>query len=157
MRSEGLPTQVACRVLGVSESGFYAWRNRPPSTRAIRHAWLTDLIHQIHQQSRGTYGALRVHAELKLGYGITVGHNAEGDAHAPSRPPGPERKPRPQTTANQTIGHPSGPGRPRLRPLPAGPALGNGCDRAPNQRTQGVLRGRVESILVVYGGEGPLI
>jgi len=76
MRSEGLPTQVACRVLGVSESGFYAWRNRPPSTRAIRHAWLTDLIHQIHQQSRGTYGALRVHAELKLGYGITVGHNA---------------------------------------------------------------------------------
>jgi len=76
IKSEGLPTQVACRVLGVSESGFYAWKNRPPSARAIRHAWLTDLIHQIHQQSRGTYGALRVHAELKLGYGIGVGHNA---------------------------------------------------------------------------------
>ena len=58
------------------EIRFYEWRNRPPSARAIRHAWLTDLIHQIHQQSRGTYGALRVHAELKLGYGITVGHNA---------------------------------------------------------------------------------
>ena len=50
--------------------------NRQPSVRAIRHAWLTDLIHQIHQQSRGTYGTLRVHAELKLGHGITVGHNA---------------------------------------------------------------------------------
>ncbi len=50
--------------------------NRPPSARAIRHAWLTDLIHQIHEQSRGTYGAPRVHAELRLGYGIGVGHNA---------------------------------------------------------------------------------
>lgn len=76
MRTEGLPTQVACRVLGVSESGFYAWRSRPPSARTIRHAWLTDIIHQIHQQSRGTYGARRVHAELRLGHRITVGHNA---------------------------------------------------------------------------------
>ena len=34
------------------------------------------MIHYIHEQSRGTYGALRVHAELRLGHGITVGHNA---------------------------------------------------------------------------------
>ncbi len=34
------------------------------------------MIHHIHEQSRGTYGALRVHAELRLGHGITVGHNA---------------------------------------------------------------------------------
>ena len=74
--SEGLPTQTACRVLGVSESGFYAWKDRPPSTRAIRHAWLTDMIRQVHAASRGTYGAPRVHAELTMGYGITVGHNA---------------------------------------------------------------------------------
>ena len=76
MRTEGLPTQVACRVLEVSQSGFYAWRSRPPSARSIRHAWLTDMIHHIHEQSRGTYGARRVHAELRLGHGITVGHNA---------------------------------------------------------------------------------
>ncbi len=51
MRTEGLPIQVACRVLGVSQSGFYAWRSRPPSARSIRHASLTDIISQIHQQS----------------------------------------------------------------------------------------------------------
>lgn len=73
---EGLPAQTACRVLTVSESGFYAWRSRPQSARAIRHVWLTDMIRQVHAASRGTYGAHRVHAELIMGYGITVGHNA---------------------------------------------------------------------------------
>jgi transposase InsO family protein len=42
----------------------------------VRHAWLTDLITEIHQYSRGTYGARRVHAELRLGRGIQVGHGA---------------------------------------------------------------------------------
>ena len=76
MAAEGIPVEVACRVLDVSTSGYYAWRVRPPSARAIRHVWLTDLIVQVHQDSRGTYGALRVHAELRLGHGIMVGHNA---------------------------------------------------------------------------------
>lgn len=74
--AEGLPVQTAARVLGVSESGFYEWRTRPPSARSIRHAWLTDMIRQVHTASRGTYGAPRVHAELTMGYGIKVGHNA---------------------------------------------------------------------------------
>ncbi|WP_127934048.1 transposase [Nonomuraea polychroma] len=60
MAGEGIPVEVACRVLAVSVSGYYAWRDRPPSPRAIRHAWLTDVIRQIHQRSRGTYGARRV-------------------------------------------------------------------------------------------------
>ena len=64
------------RVLGVSESGYYEWRGRAPSLRAIRHAWLTEQIQAVHAASRGTYGALRVHAELTLGMGITVGHGA---------------------------------------------------------------------------------
>jgi putative transposase len=76
MAAEHIPVEVACRVLDVSTSGYYAWRSRPPSQRAIRHAWLTDLIVEVHQRSRGTYGALRVHAELRLGRGILVGHNA---------------------------------------------------------------------------------
>lgn len=76
MAGEGLPVQMACRVLGVSESGYYAWRKRAPSARAIRHAWLTDLIGEVHLASRGTYGARRVHAELVLGRGVSVGHQA---------------------------------------------------------------------------------
>jgi putative transposase len=76
MAAEHIPVEVACRVLDVSTSGYYAWRSRPPSVRSIRHAWLTDLIAEIHQASHGTYGALRVQAELRLGRGIVVGHNA---------------------------------------------------------------------------------
>jgi putative transposase len=76
MATEGLPVKLACRVLQVSESGYYARRSRPPSPRSIRHAWLTDLIRQAHSASRGTYGIRRVHAELTLGHGVAVGHQA---------------------------------------------------------------------------------
>jgi transposase InsO family protein len=71
-----LPVEVACRVLDVSCAGFYAWRFRPPSARAVRHAWLTDVIREVHAGSYGNYGAKRVHAELVLARGIRVGHNA---------------------------------------------------------------------------------
>lgn len=76
MVGEGIGVEVACRVLAVSVSGYYAWLSRPPSARAIRHAWLTDLITEVHQASRGIYGARRVHAELRLGRGVAVGHGA---------------------------------------------------------------------------------
>ncbi|MCY9785261.1 hypothetical protein KIK06_15365 [Nocardiopsis sp. EMB25] len=62
--TEGHPVQVAVWVLGVSESGFYAWRSRAPSARAIRHVLLTDTIGQIHAATGGVYGVRRVHAEL---------------------------------------------------------------------------------------------
>jgi putative transposase len=67
---EGSPVEVACRVLGVSVSGYYYWRVRPPSARAVRHAWLTDVIREVHTESYGSYGARRVYAELTLGRGI---------------------------------------------------------------------------------------
>jgi len=68
--------KLACRVVEVSESGYYARRSRPPSVRSVRHAWLTDLIRRAHFDSRGTYGIRRVHAELTLGQGVAVGHQA---------------------------------------------------------------------------------
>jgi putative transposase len=61
-----------CRVLGVSPSGYYAWQHRAPSARAEQDAELTMKIHTIHLESRGTYGAPRVHAELAA-QGICVG------------------------------------------------------------------------------------
>ena len=54
-----------CRLLGVSPSGFYAWRSRPPSRRQIENQKLLREIREIHQQSRGTYGSPRMHAELR--------------------------------------------------------------------------------------------
>ncbi len=54
-----------CRVLEVSPSGFYAWRNRLPSPHRQSDALLGDRIEAIHRRSRATYGRPRVHAELK--------------------------------------------------------------------------------------------
>jgi putative transposase len=66
--------QVAtmCRVLGVSPSGYYAWRVRSPSTRTRRDGELLERILAIHADSRGTYGAPRVQAELRAqGVGVS--------------------------------------------------------------------------------------
>ena len=61
---------MLCRMLGVSKSGYYAWRDRPPSRRTRRDALLTEKIREIHSRSRETYGYPRVHAELRsLGIG----------------------------------------------------------------------------------------
>jgi putative transposase len=59
-----------CRVMGVSTSGFYAWKSRGPSARAAVDDALAKAIAAIHERSRGTYGAPRIHAELRLGHGI---------------------------------------------------------------------------------------
>ena len=56
-----------CRVLGVSSSGYYAWRSRGRSLRAKREEALRGTIRAIHEVSGGTYGAPRVHAELMAG------------------------------------------------------------------------------------------
>jgi putative transposase len=53
-----------CRVLQVAPSGYYAWQHRPPSPRAQANAVLTEQIRDVHDRSRCTYGAPRVHAEL---------------------------------------------------------------------------------------------
>jgi putative transposase len=54
-----------CRTLRVSKSGFYGWRDREPSARDRADALLSEKIVRIHTDSRETYGAPRVHFELR--------------------------------------------------------------------------------------------
>ena len=53
-----------CKTLGVSRSGFYAWRERAASARSKADAALTARIRAIHKASSQTYDAPRIHAEL---------------------------------------------------------------------------------------------
>jgi putative transposase len=54
-----------CRVLGVSSSGYYAWLNRTRSKRSATDELLRKKVQVIYWWSRGTYGAPRIHQELK--------------------------------------------------------------------------------------------
>jgi putative transposase len=63
---------LLCRVLKVSRSGYYDWKDRPPSRRSREDIALTIKICEIHDRSRRTYGYPRVHAELKA-LGIRCG------------------------------------------------------------------------------------
>ncbi len=66
------PIATMCRLLGVSPSGYYAWRKRRPSHRTETDTALTAEIRAAHATSRGIYGAPRIHAELAA-KGVHVG------------------------------------------------------------------------------------
>jgi hypothetical protein len=72
LTGQGINVGHACRMLGVSSSGFYAWKDRPASARALRHLWLAGEITDVHRESGGIYGERRVAAELRHGRGIIV-------------------------------------------------------------------------------------
>jgi putative transposase len=72
-KAQGFPVSRACRLLGVSRSGFHKWRTRAPSDRALQDAWLLAKIRAIHTANRGVYGAPRIHAELRMAHRINVG------------------------------------------------------------------------------------
>src|SRR5882724_10128785 len=67
--SSDFPVEFMCRELGVSRSGYYAWRGRAPSQRDQTDAGLLAVITQVYQRLRGNPGVRRVHAEL-----VTLGH-----------------------------------------------------------------------------------
>jgi len=59
------PIAFMCRYLGVSSSGLYAWRRRPPSAHDVQDQRLKVLVHEAHQLGRKYYGSPRVHWALK--------------------------------------------------------------------------------------------
>ena len=61
------PVALMARVLGVSKAGYYAWLRRPPSAHAVADTALLKRVRTVHASSRQTYGAPRVHAELRAG------------------------------------------------------------------------------------------
>ena len=95
-----------CRVLGVSRSGYYAWRKRPPSKRAQKDAMLTKKIRQIHDNSRGTYGSPRVHAALQA-EGIRVGKKRVARLMKEADLRGVSRRKRPSTTIQEEGARPA--------------------------------------------------
>ena len=59
------PVRVLCDALGVSPSGYYAWRTRPESPRKAANRQLLDDIRRLHADHRERYGAPRIHAALR--------------------------------------------------------------------------------------------
>ncbi len=71
---DNFSVQLMCRVLHVSRPGYYAWKRRPVSVKALRDVALLKQIKTNHKLSRGTYGSPRVHADLEAS-GECVGVN----------------------------------------------------------------------------------
>ena len=62
--SHGVPYAVACRALGVSESWFFKWHDRPPTPAEQRRAEVDAAVKAAFDASKGTYGSPRIHAGL---------------------------------------------------------------------------------------------
>jgi putative transposase len=67
-----VPHTVSCRALGLSESWFYKWRDRPSTPRQVRRAELADKIREFFDASGGTYGSPRITLDLwAAGYRVS--------------------------------------------------------------------------------------
>ena len=71
-----LPDRVDVPGARHNRTSFHDWERRAPSDRTLSDAWLTAKIKQIHHQNWGVYGALRIHAELRIEHNIRVGESA---------------------------------------------------------------------------------
>lgn len=65
LKSDQIEIQISCQTLGVSRSGFYAWSGRPEAERTKENRILTEKMREIHESSRGTYGAPRLTERLR--------------------------------------------------------------------------------------------
>ena len=62
---DSFPVAVLCEVLEVSASGYYDWLDRPPSPRAERHEQIQAAVRQVHAESHGIYGSLKIANKLR--------------------------------------------------------------------------------------------
>lgn len=97
---EEFPIRRMCRVLAVSPSGYYGWRERPESGRTRANQVLAQEIRAVHARSRGTYGSPRVHADLRL-RGFLVGRKRVARLMRLEHLYGRHKKKRPRTTQSQ--------------------------------------------------------
>jgi len=58
-QEQGFPVVPMCRILGVSKSGYYVWKNRKPSARKLEDERYKLAIKAAHERGRGTYGTER--------------------------------------------------------------------------------------------------
>ena len=95
-----------CRVLEVSTSGYYAWRKRALSKRAQEDEVLTERIKRIHSDSKGIYGAPRIHAALAQA-GVRVGRKRVARLMRAAEIQGVSRRKRYGTTERQADARPA--------------------------------------------------
>lgn len=89
-----VPVTVACRALGVSESWYYKWRDRPPTARQDRRSELADAVWESFRASGFTYGSPRVWLDLReTGWRVSVNTVAAVMAeHGWAGRPAPQRR-----------------------------------------------------------------
>lgn len=131
LTGQGNNVRHACRFLGVTESGYYAWRSRPTSPRALRRIFLAGEIVDVHRDSAGVYGSNRITAELRFGRQIVVGHNAVASI---MRELGIQGLPKRRLPRSARLGKVGGPGlgSSRVRSQGARRAVDDRHHRAPN-------------------------
>lgn len=124
-----------CKLAGVSRSGFYAWRCRTPSKRALANDWLLAEIRDIHERSRGTYGRVKILGQLER-RGLSANHKRVARLMRISgiRGVGGPAQRSPSSWSAPGAGARSDP--PRLQRRPAGRALGRRHHRVRHLRGQ---------------------
>jgi putative transposase len=94
------PVSMACRLLGVSRSGYYEWAANVPSARAQEDGELVERIVSIHAVNRGVYGSPRIHAELRMSHDVRVGRKRVERLMREAKISGMVRRKRGQTTVS---------------------------------------------------------
>ncbi|MEU6184286.1 IS3 family transposase [Streptomyces coeruleorubidus] len=139
-----VPHRVTCRVLGVSESWFYKWRDKPATAREIRRGRLADEIKRIFDDSGGTYGSPKIWITLvREGWRVSVNTVARIMAELGLA----GRKIRWRPDQARTAGGGPGLRAPRLHRRRPGPGVVRRHDRDRNRRGQALPLHRDRPVL----------